>query len=407
MGPRSGTRKWTSISSSTADEKETHVRFFGMTSMASGSQGTALGGAWKVHVTLLFAAGIAACTEPPPPPTAEIIRPVRYLDVVAEDATVTRVFSGSAEADEEVDISFKVAGTLRERPVTVGDRVEPGDLLGKLDGRDFSVAVKEAEARLARAIAEVRNADSNYERARELYENDNVSKSELGTARATAESAEALVRVARQSLTDSRLQLSYTEIRAPEACEVAQTFMEVNENVTSGQPIVRLNCGACPDVRVSVPETQIGSIKVGNPASVVFGAIPGRRFRSIVDEVGVAMSAHSMTFTVVVEVVEDCDLIRSGMAADVEFRIPSAFTGQRIRVPWVAVGEDRNGRYVFVLESGDDTYAIARRRPIEIADTTGDSIIIESGLAPGDRIVTAGVRRISDRQKVKLYGVGP
>ena len=184
--------------------------------------------------------------------------------------------------------------------------------MASLDDRDFSIAVREADAQLSKALAELRNAEANYERVRELYENDNLSKSELSSARATAESAKAQVGVARQSLTNTKLQLSYAVIRAPEDCEVEQTFFKVNENVTSGQAVVRLNCGTCVDVRVSVPETQIGSMRLGEAANVSLAAIPGQVFKATVDEIGVAMSSESRAFPLVVKVDEGCDVIRPG-----------------------------------------------------------------------------------------------
>lgn len=360
------------------------------------------------HTTaVLVVIFVAACTPEPPATTGEQIRPVRYTQVTASDAQLRRVFSGAAEADEQTDISFKVPGTLRERPVQVGDKVRAGDLLGALDNRDFEVAVREAEAQLTRALAELRNAEANYERVRALYENDNVSQSELSSARAGAESAEAQVRVARQSLANARLQLSYTKINATDACEVAQTFVKVNENVASGQPVVQLNCGICPDVRVSVPETQIGAIEPGGAASVVFAALGDKQFPAVVDEVGVAVSAESRAFSVVVKVTADCPLIRAGMAADVAFRIGNGNKLEQIEIPWVAVGEDRKGRFVYTLEMVDTTLALARRRAIEIGDVTESGVIITSGLAIGERVVTAGIRRLTDGMKVKLYDDAP
>jgi RND family efflux transporter MFP subunit len=362
--------------------------------------------AWHVAglVALVF---VAACSREPPATGGEQIRPVKYTRVTARDAQRRRVFSGAAEADEQTDISFKVPGTLRERPVQVGDRVAAGDLLGALDSRDFEVAVREAEAQLARALAELRNSQANYERLRALYENDNVSQSELSSARAGAESAQAQVRVARQSLANARLQASYTKINATDACEVARTYVKVNENVASGQPVVQLNCGACPDVRVSVPETRIGAINPGRDASVVFAALGDKQFPAVVDEVGVAVSSESRAFSVVVKVTADCSLIRSGMAADVEFRIGNGDQPEQLEIPWVAVGEDRRGRFVYRLEMIDTTLAIARRQAIETGDITESGVVVTSGLAVGDRIATAGVRRLADGMKVKLYDDAP
>jgi hypothetical protein len=100
------------------------------------------------------------------------------------------------------------------------------------------------------------------------------------------------------------------------------------------------------------------------------------------------------------------------MAATVTFRFESGDGAERIVVPPVAVGEDRDGRFVFVLDrevrpsgvrpSGEGELAVARRRAVTVGDLTPEGIEIEDGLADGELLVTAGVRRIQDGQQVKL-----
>lgn len=355
---------------------------------------------------LLLSALTAGCSEEQAPPPEQPPRPVRSLVVAASDGSRVLTYSGTAKADVEADISFRVSGTVSSRPVNVGDTVASGAVLATLDTRDFTIRVREAEAQLANARAALRNAQSNYDRARNLYENDNVSRSDLDAARAAAESASAQVRIGEQNLANSRLQLSYTRLLSPDDCDIAETIVKENENVTSGQTIVRLNCGDCAEVRVSVPETQISAIALGDAATVSFAALPGETFMARVTEVGVAMASDGSSFPVVVKVGSDCDKIRPGMAADVRF-VVGQHNGTQLIVPIVAVGEDRDGRHVYVLEQVDDTTWRARRRAVVAGQPQTGGMPVLEGLQAGERIVTAGVRRIGNDQLVRLYNDAP
>jgi len=346
--------------------------------------------------------GLAACEQEPVAEEPEV-RPVRYARVEAQGGLQARTFSGATKAERETDLSFRVAGTVIERPVNVGDAVIAGDLVAALDNTDYRVRVDEAGAGLARAEAELRNADARYERTRALYENQTASRSDLDAARAASESAQAQLRAAMQQLEAARLQLSYTRLVAPEQCAVAQTFVELNQNVASGQPIVRLNCGECGEVVVSVPETEIGRVVRGSSVEVAINALPGAPIAGTVRDVGVATAAAGASFPVTIALQERCDTVRSGMAADVSFMFESSGPEGSLLVPYVSVGEDREGRFVFVLEPDGGEF-LAHRRSVVVGEALPEGLVIGSGLSEGELIATAGVRRLSENQRVRLLG---
>jgi RND family efflux transporter MFP subunit len=365
---------------------------------------------WKRHLRLTLAvlviavqAGCQGDIQPEP----ELVRPVRYARVVPQGAMEARTYSGSTKAELETDLSFKVGGNLILRDADVGDAISVGQLVAQLDPTDYQVRAQEAEAGLARARAELRNAQANYERTRDLYENRNASRSDLDAARAGSESAGAQVRAATQRLEAARLQLSYTRLSAPAVCTVAQTFVELNQNVAAGQSILRVNCGQCAEVVVSVPELDISRINAGTTVAVAVDAIPGEVLTGVITEVGVATGRGGATYPVTVALQEGCKSVRSGMAADVTFRFPTAGPSGVLVVPFVAVGEDVNGRFVFVLEPSDGESGeqwFARRRAVTVGGPTADGLAITSGLADGEIIATAGVRRLTDGQQVTLFG---
>lgn len=354
-----------------------------------------------------LAAGLAALTLAScgaDEQTESVLRPVRYEQVYATGGSRTRAFSGTARAGVESRLSFKVRGTIRRLIVEVGDSVQAGQLIAELDPEDYRLEVQRAEAALAQARAQARNAEVSYERTRLLYENNTASKSDLDAARAAYESAEATVSAYEQGLELARLQLSYTRLTAPAAGAVATVNVEVNENVSPGEAIVLLTSGSRLEVDVSVPEVLIAQVRQGDTVHVTFDALPQREFAAVVTEVGVAATAAGATFPVTVLLQETDPDIRSGMAAEVGFRFGAAGEREVYLVPPVAVGEDRQGRFLFVVEPTEGERGTVHRRPVEIGELTPDGLEILSGLSDGDRVVTAGVSKVEDGMEVRVPG---
>jgi len=332
----------------------------------------------------------------------ELIRPVRSEQVYVTGSNQERTFSGTAQAGLEAKLSFKVAGTLQALFVKVGDKVPQGQVLAALDPQDYDLQVQRAEAALARAEASARSTSADYARVRALYENRNASRNDLDQARATAESSRAEVASRTKELELARLQLGYTRLSAPAACYVASVPVEVNENVQAGQTVLEVVCGSRLEVEVSVPEVFIARIKKGSHVTTTFDAIPGVRFPAVVTKVGVASGRTGTTFPVTVQLQQRVPGFRSGLAAEVTFRFEDRKGVARILVPPVAVGEDREGRYVYVIEDVAEGIGRVKRTPVVIGELHAEGLEIIDGLADGTRIVTAGVRRIHEGQHVRL-----
>ncbi|MBD3257502.1 efflux RND transporter periplasmic adaptor subunit, partial [candidate division GN15 bacterium] len=322
--------------------------------------------------------------------TGPELRPVRYQPVYAKGGTRVRTFSGVARAGMESNLSFKVAGTVERVAVKVGDRVDQGDLIATLDDSDYKLQVEEAQASLQQAQAQARNASSSYERVRGLYENRNASKNDLDQARSTAESAEAQVEAIEKRLELARLQVSYTELRAPVAGSIARVDVEANENVSAGRTVAVITSGSRLEVEVAVPEILIAQIREGDRVTVKFDALGDREIRARVTEVGVASTVLVTTFPVTVTLEENEADCRPGMAAEVAFRFVSSDQRERFVVPAFAVGEDREGRHVFVVKPGADNTGVVERRAVTVGEFTDDGLEVLDGLMEGDLLVTAG-----------------
>jgi RND family efflux transporter MFP subunit len=350
---------------------------------------------------LIFMVVLTGCAQELP--QQEILRPVRSQQVYATGGARVRSFSGMARAGRETDLSFRVSGRIEELNVEVGDAVRAGHLIARLEPRDFEIAQRQAEANLAQSQARSRNEEANLDRIRGLYENDNASKNDLDAALAQSQAARAQVDASTQALESARRRLEYTRLRAPVNGAIAAVPVEVNENVERGQQVVRMTSGSSPEVVVAMPGVLISQVREGEPVTVRFDALADAVFEAVVTEVGVAAIGTATTFPVTVRLAQADPDIRSGMAAEVAFRFASRDSRERIYLPTHAVGEDREGRYVFVLEAGpEDGVGRVRRVAVEVGALTPDGLELLAGLTDGQHVVTAGVRRLTDGQRVKL-----
>ena len=161
---------------------------------------------WSVLACLL----VAGCGEVDEPVT-ERLRPVRFVTVSDDNVFRDRSFTGTSKASLESRLSFKVPGTVNSLPVQIGQRLAAGELIAALDPASYQLQQQQARASLVEAEANERRAAANYERTKGLYANDNASLNDLESARAQAESAEAVSavpgRAARASVTQARATL--------------------------------------------------------------------------------------------------------------------------------------------------------------------------------------------------------
>lgn len=363
---------------------------------------------YKFRYIILFLALILtlsyfSCSEPEKEQEV-IIRPVRYQQVFLSGSARTRTFSGFAQAGQESRLSFKVPGTVKKVSVKVGNNVQSGDLIAELDSKDYLLRVQQAQDGLKQSEAQERNASATYDRVRRLYENNNASLSDLDAARSGSEAAKAAVSAAKSALELAELSLSYTKLSAPVNGAIAMVNVEVNENVSPGQVIVILTSGSKIEVTVGIPEVLISQIREGSEVRVNFDAIPNKTFPALITEVAVSTTRQTSTYPVTMKLKKEDAALRPGMAAEVEFSFEARGGRERFIVPSHSVAEDREGRYVYVVEPipGETGYGTIHRKSVTIGDLTAEGLEIFEGLADGDLVVTAGVSLITEGQKVKM-----
>jgi len=332
----------------------------------------------------------------------QVIKAVKTQLIKGQDANAERVLSGTTISADEQMLSFRVSGVIVELPIQVGDVLNKGDVIARLDSTDFDISSRQAQATVSQAKAAEVNARSAYKRAKELYTAQAASLADLEAARANADSAKASLNVAQQQLNSMLKNKQYTKlVSSADKCTVMAVPVSINSNVNAGASVVNLSCGQYLRAKVTVPEALIDQIKVGEQVAVSIPSARATPFTGKVVEVGVSNN-NSAGFDVEVELQESDDNLRVGLVSSVTLAIDNNRPVQVSVVPARAILEDAAGKFVYILKATDsDTVFTASRQTVSTGALRNEGIEIASGLSEGDEVIISGTSRVNDNMKVK------
>jgi RND family efflux transporter MFP subunit len=291
-------------------------------------------------------------------------------------------------------MAFEVSGKLIERPVKKGDMVKVGQLLARLDPRDYKQDLDGVKAEMERARA-------HRDRIRKAAEKNAVSKQDVSDAEAAFDVARSKVGIKVKALED-------TYLRAKFAGLIANTYVENFENISAKQKILVLQDVSSIKIDINVPEERVAMAKRDrNRFRFVasFDYLPDREFDLEIKEFATEADPKSQTYTAtfIMPAPEDVNIL-PGMTATVrEFLRQAEDDGSSYSVPIDVVPVDGLGNYyVWLLKKDSGDIYTAHRVDVTVGDMMGDSIQILSGLKKGDRIAMAGVHYLQEGQRVRL-----
>lgn len=392
---------------------------------------------------------LTACDKKPDDATADtaqhatdsvVYRPVQAMVVGESTVSNTHVFSGLVQAAQESALSFRVAGTVTNLRVSIGEYVRKGALIAQLDNTDYHVnlssslaneknaaaAQQAVRANIKQSESELIRLRSAYDRAERLYETNSISVAEFEQARSAWQAGEAGYEASKLQYDSARAQsdaavqqsksaqnqLRYTRLNAPFSGVISQVNVEENEQVGAGSPIVVLSNPSQTEIEVGLPASIISQVKKGSTVSVKFFTLPNKTFQGVVSEVGFS-TVNSSVYPVVIRLLKPGRLVRPGMTGDVTFDFGSNQTDVVV-VPTTAVSEDKSGKFVYILTPDKkikhphnpqkmiQLYVI-ERRDVSLGQLMSDGFVVLSGLAAGERIAQAGLNVIQSGDHVTLY----
>ncbi|MFH1501942.1 MAG: efflux RND transporter periplasmic adaptor subunit [Candidatus Eisenbacteria bacterium] len=322
------------------------------------------------------------------------------VHVAASSAAVLEVSAtGTVAARLDIPLSSEASGQVRDVPVRVGDRVREGDVLVKLDDELAALGVRQADAQLLLAEADLDNAEAAFRRTSELWKKGDVSDSDYEAVERGAKAARAGHMAALAARSSAGRQLRNTEIVSPIDGVVAFVHVKVGHLIGVGTPVAHVVNDDVVEVEVGLNENQVVDVRAGSRATLKVRAYPGETFGAEVEYVGPKADDLTRTYPVRVVAPNSKGLLRSGMVAEVTLRAREFDDVIVIERDWVV---ERFGELsVFVVA---DSVAVVRK--VRLGRVIGDEVIVTSGLEPGDGVVSFGYDRLTDGALVDVRQPG-
>jgi len=349
---------------------------------------------------ICFLVSISSCKDEKV--VEEIIRPVKFTEVSLLDGDKVRNFSGTAKTEKIINLSFRNTGIITMLDMKLGQQVKEGELLGELDNVQSRLNYESAIESQNSAESQMNTSKLSLNRVRTLYEKGSSSLSDYEAAKNSYRTAVASFESSKRSVSIQQEQISYGFLYAPEDGAIASVSAEVDENVSPGQAIGVLNAGTAIEIALGLPESVINAVEKNMKVKVSFTAIQDEIFDAKVTEVAPSLDQNTSTYPVRITINKTDDRIKSGMAANVNFEfVDEDISRDKVIIPASGVGEDGEGRFVFLIEGEGESYHV-NKQLITIGELTPDGFEVVSGLKIGQKIATAGLQTLLDGQKVKL-----
>jgi multidrug efflux system membrane fusion protein len=312
---------------------------------------------------------------------------------------------GNVEAYSTVSVKSQVTGVVMQAHFKEGQDVKKGQLLFTIDPRPYDAALKQAEANLARDVAQLQNSREQARRYAELVKKEYVSKEQYDQIRANADAAEAVVQADQAAVENAKVQLSYCYIFSPLDGQVGTLL--VNEGnlvrVNDATPLVVINQITPINVTFSVPEQNLadirrhmatGSLKV----AAQFQSDEGRPEQGSLAFVDNAVDRTTGTIKLKAEFKNGDRRLWPGQFINVALTLSTQ--SDAVVVPSEAVQVGQEGQHVFVVKP-DNSVEV---RPVVVARTAEGEAVIAKGLQPGEQIVREGQFLLGPESRIEIKG---
>ena len=340
---------------------------------------------------------LAACGRDSEPGAPDV-RPVRTVTVEKRNVGETVAFTGRIEAENETRLAFRIGGRMIERSVNVGDRVEPDQVVARLDPQDQLNSLRSAQAGVAAAQAQFTEAKSEFERQRFLLERNVNSRAQFERAEQAMETARAQLDTAQSQLRLAEDQVTRTDLRVDAAGIVTAAVVEPGEVVQAGQMIVRVARQDGRDAVFDVPGQVLRSAPSDPLITVSLTDDPAVKATGRVREVSPQADPVTRTFEVKVGLTDAPAAMRLGSTVVGRMQEDATPT---IEIPATALSELNGAPAVWVVDPKSLTVS---PRKVEVLRHNPATVAIATGLEPGEIVVTAGTQALHPGQKTRLLG---
>jgi len=353
---------------------------------------------WRAAAALLalsLATAVGCGDEPPPAP--DPVRPVKMFTVPGGSNAETRDYSGTVKAAQTAEMAFEVPGKIVEFRYVEGSEVPEGEVIARLDPRDYQTRVDSAQATND-------NNRINLERAEKLVDEGALAPIERDRRKTAFDTSDAELREAQKALED-------TELRAPFAGVMARKLVEDFANVQAKQAVVVLTDDQHLEIKLAVPERDLAGqrdrsrtladINASIEPVVIVTSMPDRRFPAALTELASTADPDTRTFEATMTFKPPDDIqVLPGMTAKVVIQVPQDSVSGILIPATAAVANDAGGSFVWLV---DTTSMQVSRQPVELGALSGSSVSVKSGLEGGEVVVVSGIGQLTDGLTVRRF----
>ena len=237
------------------------------------------------------------------------------------------------------------------------------------------------------AKASLEQAEDAYSRMKELHDKGSLPEIQWVEVQSKLRQARSMEEIASKNLKDTRLYAPFSGV-------IAEKNVEAGQNVAPGVPVVKLVSLSGLKVRISVPETEVGYVSLGQEVEIIVPALNGKRYTGRIAEKGIVANALSRAYDVKIQLLEADKELMPGMVTEV--RQDSQKAGILCVIPAHIVQiDEKNRSFVWVDDNGK-----AKKRVITCGDFTAEGVTVVEGLHQGDRIIVEGQQKVCNDTKL-------
>jgi multidrug efflux system membrane fusion protein len=328
--------------------------------------------------------------------------PVKTGDVIRMDVPLQINAIGNVEAYNTVSVKAMIAGEVDDVHFKEGQDVKQGDLLFQIDPRPYAAALKQAEAQLARDVAQAKNAEEQAKRYAILVQKDYVAKDQYDQLKANADALAAAVDADKANVENSRLQLAYCTIKSPIDGRVGSVLINKG-NVIKANDLVMVTINKIKPIYVtfSIPEQNLSDIKkyMAGGSLKVDALIPGDEKRPAQGKLTFVDNAvDATTGTIKLKGTFENTDRRLWPGQFVNVVLTLSMQRNAVVMPTGALQTGQQGQFVFVVKPD----LTVESRPVTVARAYGEFTVIAQGVKPGEKVVTDGQLQLIPGTKVEI-----
>ena len=374
-------------------------------------------GALKVALLVMFGAWVAGCHG------VREQKPLQAVKVEAVTPVVSQApmpYSGSALAQTQVDLSFKVGGYVhslamtkdkhgRSRPLQAGDKVTRGMVLAALRDSDYKAKLAELSGMRNDAAASYARARQDLQRATTLLASGSISQADYDAAKARYDSSIGATAAANARVGEASIALSDSKPKAPFDGIVVNRGVEVGSLVGPGTVAFSIADTSTMRVIFAVPDSVQRGLQVDQPVTITTDAFPGRTFTGALSKIAVQADAKTRSFDVEATVDNQDGALKVGMVMLIHLAPPAPANtqtaAQNALIPLSAVIRPPTGQTGFAaytVVSEKDGSEVVHTRRLVLGDLVSNRVTVTSGLNVGERVVVQGATLLTDGQHVTI-----